>query len=86
LEKSDEDVKSYVRVVDALYRDRVEELLRKHKAKDGKLNREKMRADFDDLIDAVKKKQKKNPAEAGLALFLLDGLSKRLFPKGKDDL
>jgi hypothetical protein len=59
--------------------------MRKHRGKDGKLNREKLRTEVDSLIDEVKKKVEKKPAEAGLALFILDEVNRRLFPKKKDD-
>jgi hypothetical protein len=84
LEESDADVKMFEKLVRAVYADRVDELMRKHRGKDGKLNREKLRTDVDALINEVKKKVDKKPAEAGLALFILDEVKRRL-PKTKDD-
>jgi hypothetical protein len=84
LENGDEDVKQFIRVVRALYYDRVDEMARKHRGKDGKTNQKKLRADFNDLVAKVRERVKKTPAEAALAIELLNDLSKRLFPK-KDD-
>jgi len=78
-------VKLFDQVVRMLYVDRVEELTRKHRGKDGKTNRQKLRVDFDKIVEEVNKKKQTHPPEAAVARFALEDMKARLFAQGKDD-